>query len=248
MPSRRNLMLMTATITPEGSPALVRVDPAQRLDDYMDALRFYLGEIGRSIDGIVFVENSNSDVGALRRLCEDRGLAAEVEFIANYGRESYPGRDRSFGEFKLLDHAMASSRSIAALGPRDVVWKVTGRYKVLNLATMVRTAPKAFDVYCDLRNYPQRWADLRFMAWTRQGYAKVFENVADRLGADPREAIMREYIDDQRRVARVVPRYRHEPVVDGVRGWDNANYAKGRGRLKNVARSISRAVAPWLWI
>lgn len=249
---RANILLMTATITPDNSPELARTDPALRLEDYAQALDFYIGQLGTAgkrgaIDAIVFAENSDSDVASLRALARERGAGERVEFIANYGRHSFPGRDRSVGESALLDHAMATSRLIAAAGAAAVVWKITGRYRVRNLAAMVRTAPARFDLYCDLRNRPIAWADLRFMAWTPAGYDRLLRGIAGRLGTDPKEPAMHAYIAELADPA-VVPRYRSEPLVDGVRGWDNRHYAKGAALLKFWLRTASRRLAPALWI
>ena len=244
---RANILLMTATITPENAPELARTDPALRLDDYREALTFYIGQIGVAIDGIVFVENSDSDVSSLTALAAGRGVGDRVEFIANYGTHSYPGRHRAYGESKLLDHAMATSRLIAAAGDRAVVWKITGRYRVRNLAQMVRTAPPAFDLYCDIRNRPMAWLDLRFMAWTRSGYDRFLRDIAERLGTEPRETVMHGYISVLKDPA-IVRRYRAEPLVDGLRGWDDQHYAKGRARMKYWVRVASRRLLPFLWI
>ncbi len=247
-----NILLMTATITPDNSPELARTDPALRLEDYAQALDFYIGQLGAAggrgaIDGLVFAENSDSDVSSLRALAQARGAGDRVEFIANYGRHSFPGRDRSVGESALLDHAMATSRLIAQAGERAVVWKITGRYRVRNLAAMVRTAPARFDLYCDVRNRPIAWLDLRFMAWTPAGYDRLLRGIAERLGADPKEPAMHAYVNGLHDPA-VVPRYRTEPLVDGVRGWDNRHYAKGGALLKFWLRAASRRFAPALWI
>lgn len=247
-----NILLMTATITPDDAPELVRTDPALRLEDYRQALDFYIGQLGAvtpggPLDGIVFVENSDSDVSTLRALAQERGAADRVEFIANYGRQSYPGRHRSVGESRLLDHGMATSRLIAAAGDGAVVWKITGRYQVRNLATMVRTAPARFDLYCDLRSRPMTWLDLRFMAWTRAGYDRWLQGISERLGADPREPAMYDYVLAIRDPG-VVKRYRAEPLVDGVRGWDNAHYARGRALAKFWLRTAARRLVPLIWI
>ena len=245
---RVDILLMTATITPDNSPELARTDPALRLDDYAQALAFYIGELERgAIRGIVFVENSDSDVTSLVALATAREVADRVEFIANYGRHSCPGRDRSYGEMQLLDHAMATSRLIAAAGDRAVVWKITGRYQVRNLARMVKTAPRRFDLYCDVRNRPIPWLDLRFMAWTRAGYDRLLRDVAARLGTDPKEPVMHRYVTGLADPG-VVRRYRTEPLVDGVRGWDNRHYAQGRAKLKFWIRAASRRLLPFLWI
>jgi len=250
--ARIDILLMTATITPDNSPELARVDPALRLEDYAQALDFYIGQLGTperkgAIDGIVFAENSDSDVSSLRALALARGAGDRVEFIANYGRHSCPGRDRSVGESRLLDHAMATSRLIAQGGERAMVWKITGRYQVRNLARMVKTAPAPFDLYCDVRNWPIAWLDLRFMAWTRAGYDRLLRGIAERLGTDPNEPAMHRYITGLADSG-VVLRYRTEPLVDGVRGWDNRHYAKGTARLKFWLHAASRRLLPRLWI
>lgn len=245
---RLNILLMTATITPDNPPELARVDPELRLGDYAHALAFYIDQLeADAIQGIVFVENSDSDVSSLVALAAGRGVADRVEFIANYGRNSYPGRHRSYGESRLLDHAMATSRLIADAGDRAIIWKITGRYQVRNLARMVKTAPRRFDLYCDVRNRPIAWLDLRFMAWTRVGYDRLLRDIATRLGTDPKEPEMYSYITQVADPA-VVKRYRTEPLIDGVRGWDNHNYAKGNGMVKFWIRSASRKLLPFVWI
>ena len=86
---RKHILLMTATITPHNAPNLVRTDPVARLKDYEAALRFYLDLIDCPLYGIVFVENSDSDVTTLRKLVANRGLADRVEFLCNYGVHHY---------------------------------------------------------------------------------------------------------------------------------------------------------------
>jgi len=245
--ARTNILLMTATVTPDNSPELARTDPALRLEDYAQALRFYIGQLDHAIQQIVFVENSDSDISSLVALAAAMGAADRVEFIGNYGKHSYPGRDRSYGETRLLDHAMATSRLIAAADEDAVIWKITGRYQVRNLARMVRTAPRRFDLYCDVRNRPIAWLDLRFMAWTRAGYDRLLRGIADRLGTDPKEPVMHRYVTGLADPA-VIPRYRTEPLVDGVRGWDNRHYAQGRAKLKFWVRAASRRLLPFVWI
>jgi len=244
----RNILLMTATIDPVSSPELARVDPELRLRDYQRSFDHYLGEIGKSIDAIVFGENSDSDIGSLRDMAAARGLSDKVEFVANFGRESFPTHDRSYGEFRLVDRIMQNSRLVAEADENVTIWKITGRYIVLNLGRMIRTAPREFDLYCDLRSHPMKWMDLRFMAWSMTGYRKVMAGVADKLGVDPREPVMRGYIPEQADLIRLVPRFRREPLVDGIRGWDNRHYLRASGKIKFILRALARRIAPFYWI
>jgi hypothetical protein len=155
---------------------------------------------------------------------------------------------RAHGEFKLLDYAMATSQMILGVEGAHVVWKITGRYIVKNLQSVIANAPGKFDAYIDMKNHPIRWADMRLMAWTSEGYDCVFRGVADDLGATVHESIIRDYLPERARGARIVPRFRREPYIFGIRGLDNRNYSKGRNLVKFYVRSIGRVLAPWYWI
>lgn len=247
---RANILLMSATITPKDSPELARVDPALRLQDYYDALKFYIPKIGPVLDGVVFVENSDSDVSTLRALAIESGVEDRLEFIANYGVHSYPGHDRSFGYFKVVERAMAQSELIAAAGDNVTIWKVAGRYQVLNLREMLVTAPKSFDLYTDLRTRPLPWADLRFLGWSKRGFSEILDQVAETLGEDPREPAMHRHIISKLGAPglKIVTRYRREPLIEGVRGWDNRHYSRGTALLKYYLRATARRIAPWVHI
>jgi hypothetical protein len=244
----RHILLMTATITPHNARNLARTDPVARLQDYNEALGFYLGLMDRPLHGIVFVENSNSDVSTLRQLVASRGLTGRVEFLCNYGVHLYSEKGRAHGEFKLLDYAMSASNMVMDAGVNDVVWKITGRYTVKNLASMIATAPRSFDAYVDMKDHPRRWMDMRLMAWTASGYDRIFRGVADDLDSKTHEKLMREYLPKRAQGARLVPRFSKEPFIDGVRGWDNNNYSNGKELLKCYVRGVGRVLAPWYWM
>jgi hypothetical protein len=245
------ILLMTATIQPNGSPDLARTNPIDRLGDYARALSFYLGCIDRSLDGIVFVENSNGDTSSLRSLVDVRGMSPRVEFIDHYGIHTYSGNGRAYGEFKLLDYAMQRSSMV-----RDsmTIWKVTGRYIVKNLSKMILTAPD-FDLYCDMKNHPLRWMDMRVMAWNPETYDIALRGIADETDDRFGERMMRDYLPQRINALRsnghdirFVQRFCTEPLVDGIRGYDNRNYSKGTNLAKFYLRSLSRTFLPFYWI
>ena len=246
--SKKHILLMTATITPGNAPELARVDPVARLQDYDASLRFYLTMIDNPLHGIVFVENSNSDVSLLRQTADKMGLANRVEFLCNYGSFTYAEWGRAYGEFKLLDHAMTNSTMVRDAGEKAVIWKVTGRYKVLNLRTIVQRAPANLDAYVDMKDRPLRWMDMRLMAWTPNGYDRVFLGVADSIGRNFNERAMRENMPEHLDGVTLVRRFRNEPLIDGIRGYDNANYSRGVNLLKFYVRSAARICVPWFWI
>ena len=75
----------------------------------------------------------------------------------------------------------------------------------------------------------------------------VFD-LADDLGAAIHETVLRDYLPKRAKGERMVLRFRREPLVNGIRGFDNRNYSKGRNFIKFCARSAGRVLVPWFWI
>jgi hypothetical protein len=240
------VLLLTATITPSAEvPGLIRTDPAVRLEDYCSALDFYLGLLGLGIDRIVFAENSNSDLSRLRDLVQRRGEVERVEFLPHDGLDFPPAYGRCYGEMRLLDYAMAHSGTIRRCGPSCIVWKVTGRYKVLNLPALIRKQPREFDVYCDMRNNGVPWLDMRVMAWTPAGYGKILRGIHEQIWEEgyrghAGEASMYREVSEKLGQGRVVATYSVEPRISGRRAFDNKDWSHGRQWLVYHIRAWQR--------
>lgn len=251
-PPPRHFLVMTATITPPPeAPGLTRTDPGLRLDDYRAALAHYCGLIGGCIDGIVFAENSGSDLTALEQVAATVA-PGKVEFLPIDARTNEPEGGRCFGESRILDAVMAGSALVADAGSGDLFWKVTGRYRVLNLPALIRTRPKSFDFYCDLRDAPSPWADMRFMGWTRAGFADCLEGVGDliredRNGGRPGEETLHGVLRARTARSRAITCLRREPLIDGVRAFDNQNWSQGRQKLVYRLRQAQRLLLRRVW-
>ena len=169
------------------------------------------------------------------RIAQDR-----VEFIVFDGLDHPPGYGRGYGEFKLVDYVMSHSRVIDAHRESAAVWKVTGRYLVRNLERIIRRAPSGFDVYCNCRNRPQRWADMFLVAWSSRGHRSVIRDCYHGLNEEgaraSAEVRFRELIDAAPAALRVARRFTVTPLVEGVRGMDNQSYSRGKNLLKFYAR------------
>jgi hypothetical protein len=249
----KNILLLTATITPpRGVPLLARTDPALRLRDYEEALGFYLALIGNGLDAIVFGENSNSDLGSLRRLVEQTGHEERVEFVSFYGLDHPASYGRGYGEFKLIDHVIRHSRILVEEQATGTVWKATGRYIIRNLRLLLARQPGPFALYCNLRNWPQRWADLYLLAWTDEGYRAVISGLYHELNEEllrgSPEVRFRDLVESVATTLPIVPRFNVTPRVEGVRGRDNHTYSLGSHLPKYYLRSSLCRLASWLWI
>jgi hypothetical protein len=245
-----NTLLLTAPVSPPANPPrLKRVDPLQRLNDYLWALRFYVGLPTSAVDRILFIENSEYDLTPLRRMVDEAGATERVEFLSFNGLDHPPRYGRGYGEFKLLDYAMDHARFLTTASPDERLWKVTGRYCVRNLVKMINKAPAGFDLYCDVRDKPIPWVDLRVIAATPGGYRKYLTNLYKDLCEDfwhkAPERIIRPWVADwvaKSEPGRVVTRFTVEPYVAGIRGLDGRSYVTGSNLVKYWLRAAERFV------
>jgi hypothetical protein len=246
------LLILTATITPPGDARnLVRLDPQQRLQDYKQGLAHYIELLKQGVlQQLVFAENSLSDLSELEQLCRDHGVTGQVEFVSFFGLDYPPGYGRGYGEFKLLDHAMRHSQFVAAAPEQARIWKVTGRYRLMNFAALIRKAPATLDFYCHCRNHPMVWVDLYVLAWSKRGYREVVEGLFERLREDTSlasaEKTFRAHLDGQAFHSKVVKRFSAPPELEGVRGLDNQSYQEMN--LKLLVRKVAQVLTPWIWI
>ena len=240
-----NVLLLTATIKPPtGVPELQRTDPTERMNDYIRALRFYCNIRESIIPRIVFIENSGSDLSPLSDVVSRADATHRVEFLSFNGLNHPPGYGRGYGEFKLLDYAMENSSTLAATNAATMLWKVTGRYRVLNIGRIIRTVPPNCDLYCDMRVWPIPWVDLRIFGCTLNGYKSLLKGIYLQLREDvinmAPEQHLHPIIEKLAESHSVVRRLRSEPFIDGIRGKDSKNYASGLNLLKYLVRSSRR--------
>ncbi|HEX6652245.1 MAG TPA: hypothetical protein VF072_05840 [Thermoleophilaceae bacterium] len=247
---------MTATITPPaGVPALQRVDPVERLADYERALSFYVGIPDAVVNRVVFAENSGADLGPLRAIADRLGGGKEVELVSFDGLDYPVAHGRAVGEMRLIETALSRSRLLAALDDDEPFWKVTGRLRFTNLASLVATAPEGAGLYVDFRRHPRPWVDTRVFASTPRAFRELLlprvellrQDELERAGfSAPEERLFGELLPERER-GRIVPRLRYEPRIEGYSG-QGEDYARPARRAWTGTRAIVRRLCPPLWI
>lgn len=259
---------MTATIQPSARMwNTERRDAEQRLGDYMDALQFYLDDIeSRMVDRIIFAENSGYDLSPLRKIADRRRDKKRVEFVS-FVSEINPDLGKGRCELQMIDKAIEESMRTGFLQPDDLLWKVTGRLRIRNLARLIETAPRRYHFYCDLRSLKSfnwllrlagpsvKWAceefiETRVFSCTPQAYINYCYNTFEHL-LPP--LILENHMFRLVSPARaddplIYPRFELQPRVAGVAGFSNESYHSMRYRVKHVARSFLRTTNPWLWV
>jgi hypothetical protein len=247
-------LLMTATLTPPAE-AVARANPADRLHDYLDALRYYLALPHHVIDRIVFVDNSNSDLAPLADLVQRLDHDKEVELIRFEGNDHPHQLGKAYGEFKLMDYGLANT---TLFGPTDRVWKTTGRLKIRNLPEMKKQCEGlAFDVLCDLHNVPWvgagKWRtphhmDLRVFAFRMGAYDAVFRNLWRTHSHGLDAEFMYHHMRQNHPGLRITPRFPIQARLQGISGRHQRDYASHSQRTKDAVRAVTRRITPWLWL
>jgi len=216
----KNILLLTSTVQPKsGQPQLVLTDPKQRLAEYRNALSFYSAQLEQGVvDRIVYADNSGFDLAPLQRAF----ASSSLEWISFYDLDYEATYHRGYGEFRLVERAHEESRELSLVGPRDRVWKVTGRYVVRNLRRVVAMAPRDFDFYCDQRG---DWVEMSLLAWSGQGYrqhvAGLWRHFA--TGKVP-ELVLAERLNACGADRLIVTSMHWPPYITGRRGSDGTPF------------------------
>jgi hypothetical protein len=217
----KNILLLTSTIYPNPKqPQLRLTNPLDRLEDYRKALEFYTNALNESvIDRIIFVDNSGFDLKCL----SENFSSNNIEWISYFGLDYPSTYHRGYGEFQLVDYAFANSYTLKDLDNRDIVWKVTGRYIIKNLKSVIRYAPRQFALYCDIKN---NWVNMALMAWNVEGYKLFIKGVSENFKSDmPPELIMAKLIKEQSKSRKgVVTDYYWTPLIIARRGFDGVSF------------------------
>ena len=251
MPEKR-VLLITSTIAPKrGNVGLKVVDAESRLGEYCHAFAFYVQLLAKgTVDHIVYADNSGHTLDDLRAIAAKAGQSERVEFLTLSS-----GADPSWGrygqEMDLIDRVFDRSGVIGA-DSDALIWKITGRYVVANIARIIEDAPKTFDLYVNCRNRPTRFLDFFLVAFQARAYPRIFgrDPAIYRAGSLSGEIVLRRRIDEGGFADSViVQRFRHVPrLVAGRRGYDGGSFRAPREVAKYLVRRAARIFAPWVWI
>jgi hypothetical protein len=221
-PPGRHVLLLTATISPkQNQPNLALFNPLDRLADYSEALGFYSSLLAqRVVHKIVFVENSGYDLQPLKALYP----SIDIEWVSFYDLDYSGNYHRGYGEFRLIDNGMEQSIVLSTLSPADHVWKITGRYKIINLAKVIRFAPRKFDLYLDLR---PDWAEMSLMAWSAVGHISALKGIWNLFATDKApELILADQIHSGRIACNIQSQFHWPPFIVGRRGTDGGKFER----------------------
>lgn len=249
--ANKNFLLLTSTIAPAtNAPGLAHTDPNRRLADYSTALEFYLASLRNgTVDHIVYTDNSGYPLEQLVTQVENQRLSNLVTFIS-YTSKLSPTLPRYYLEMNLIDHALRHA-PIFLEPEAATIWKITGRYVIHNLSTIVTGQPNEFDLYVNCRDYPAPWTDVFIVGFRKASFHKtLFLNIENYTSTRVSgERLLREQIKMgafENQI--IVPRFRTTPRTAGIRGVDGRRYDNLPNTFRFYVRAIANRLFPSLWI
>lgn len=139
------IILLTGTINVYDKHFTTVTNAEIRKHEYIDTIKYYLNKYDFPV---VFVENSNEDLSVN---FEKEILLKRLEILCFDGNR-YPAEiGKGLGELKCIEYGIINSKTIQE---NSFVFKITGRYRVLNLPRFINVYNKnpSIELLADLTN------------------------------------------------------------------------------------------------
>lgn len=235
------VLLITASILPQEKRFLKLKDPKQRLQQYLDSLKFYITQTNFS--EIVLCDNSNYDFpNSVSELAKKYKKRVEIlQFAGNAAKIMENGK--GYGEGEIIEYALSHSR---LLKDAEFFIKITGRLKVLNIDEIAKKMNvKKIYINKELRNFQKSRKQSKKMSTVLYGIPKktyitifrdAYMDVCDKRGIYL-EHIFYNRVMEKKLTIYSMPRF---PVVKGISGSLGGKYQASIGRERQVYDLLSR--------
>lgn len=221
-------IVLTATVIPNGVTAAAS-NPEKRLAEYLAALKFYL-----SFAPVFFLENSGYPLEAHPEFRQTDRLR-----VRRFMPSANPGRGKGYQEFEMLDAWISSEVS-----PPDQWLKISGRYQILNISTLLAECRRAADISLIIDQVRRTsmartyffCARTEFYASTMKG---LYRQCDDRTGEWIERVLYRKL-----RSADRVRSFSTQPRIVATAGGSGAAFPTGRGQwvCKQALRRLNQLV------
>jgi hypothetical protein len=251
-PAPSYLLVMTATIIPAAGAGVKRADPRLRLEDYEQALRYWLAYPHPAAARILLLENSGADLAGLNAIARrENPHNKPVEILSIPGNQIPAGRNYGYTEMQLLDKGLTLSRL------RDQTThmiKVTGRLTFPALGRALDRIPSPFELMIECRKlgFPRRGfdANTQLFVCSHRFYDRILRDSRNEMNSTDirllEHLIYRKVIPFKGR-----PGYHLrfpiniEPV--GYSGFKSKSYNSPGAALTRALRAALRVIAPNYW-
>jgi hypothetical protein len=248
----RFLLVMTATVIPAANAGVLRADPRIRLEDYKQALRYWLAYPHPAADRILLLENSGASLTELEAIAlQENPRNKPVEILSVPGNRIPEGRNYGYTEMQLLDDGLAKSRL------REVTThmvKVTGRLTFPAVGKALDRIPMPFELMAECRKlgFPRRGfdANTQLFACSHRFYDRILRDSKEEMNAT--DIRLLEHL-----IYRKIIPFKGQPGyhlrfpvnIDpvGFSGFKSKSYNSPGAPIIRAIRAALRVVAPGWW-
>lgn len=150
-------ILLTGTVKPDNMTHTKIQDAEIRMNQYIDSIRFWLRTAKLPV---IFVENSDTN---LSQSFKQEIAKGSLEVLSFDGNNFDKRLGKGYGELNCLEYALANSKFY---DDADFIFKITGRYKVLNFINFFKnyTLTPDIDLIVDFK-WNLSFCDSRFFGF-----------------------------------------------------------------------------------
>jgi hypothetical protein len=251
----RYCVIMTACIDPsKGRIKVHRSDPAVRLGDYLEGLRFWLELNDERVSDIVFVENSGHSLEALRNLAQSPNYRSKtVEFISLPDNDYPADAHYGYAELRMVDQAF----DVSELLQRSTHFiKATGRLSFPDISRLLHRLPSGFVCAVDSRSnalfcrVPQIFVSTQLMIFSIPFYRATLYGARNELGGAEShiENLFYRKLMPYKGTDGAILRWPVNVSPRGVAAHWEKNYGSRKQKAIDAARAILRIAIPNWWI
>ena len=137
------ILFLTACVNPKGMAYTKLSNPEIRLQQYKDALNWYLENTDMKI---LLVENSGYDFSDSYKKQIDEG---RMEMLCYDGNDYDRSRGKGYGEAEIMEYGIAHSHLVEQNSEMQII-KITGRLILRNINELSQSCNKANTVYANI--------------------------------------------------------------------------------------------------
>jgi hypothetical protein len=252
LPTPHYLLVMTATIIPAANAGVRRADPELRLEDYKQALRYWLSYNHPAAERILFLENSGADLAELRAIAADENPRGKVvEILSVPGNRIPEGTNYGYTEMQMLDDGLAQSQ---LRQQTTHMIKVTGRLTFPALGKALDKISKPFELMAECRKlgFPRRGFDAstQLFVCSHDFYDRVLRDSKKEMNST--DVRLLEHL-----IYRKVIPFKGQPGIYlrfpiniepvGYSGFKSRSYNSPKTALTRAIRAALRVIAPNYW-
>ncbi|MDR2540326.1 MAG: hypothetical protein LBD11_00685 [Candidatus Peribacteria bacterium] len=207
-------LLLTATITPQTHCELNLTEPNKRYHQYLNNLIRLIKE--SDFQNFVFCENSASEFPD-REMIENLAnkLGKQIEFLSFKGDEELIQKyTRAYGDQEIMEYALQHSKILAQ---HASFYKLTGRYRVANINTLLRVRSKEFTVFIK-GGVRIPTVHTSFFKADKEYFKKYLQGKYVDLPNYPHQRLEYLYYDQIKKSGKAMHLHGHYPFFQGERG------------------------------